>query len=225
MVKKIKGTIRKSIFQNTNGISTVAVENLQIASELDQTKLFEFLQSNPSGLDEETIAQKKKQFGLNHIQREKIPTWYKQLFDAFINPFIGILVIIAIVSFIIDVWLATPEERDYKTLIVVSTMVLISVVLRFVQEYRSTVAAEKLKNLVTTTTTVIRKETGKQEINLEEIIPGDIIQLSAGDMIPADSRIIQSKDLFVNQSILTGESLPVEKTSVSITNSHYSKKE
>lgn len=218
MVKQIKASIRKNFFQNANGISPVAIERLQIASELSKSKLFDFLQSNPQGLSEEEVAQKRKQFGLNHIQRGKIPTWYKQLFDAFINPFIGILVIIAIVSFIIDVWLATPEERDFKTLIVVSTMVLISVVLRFVQEYRSTVAAEKLKSLVTNTATVIRKETGKQEINFEEIVPGDIIHLSAGDMIPADSRIIQSKDLFVNQSILTGESLPVEKTSVSITN-------
>jgi Mg2+-importing ATPase len=149
---------------------------------------------------------------LNRIQHEKAPSWIKQLLSAFINPFIGVLIIIAIVSFIIDVWMVTPEERDYKTIIVVSIMVFISAILRFIQEFRSNQAAEKLKNLVTNTTTVIRKETGRTEINFEEIVPGDIIHLSAGDMIPADCRVIQSKDLFVDQSVLTGESMPVEKT-------------
>ena len=149
---------------------------------------------------------------MNRIQHEKAPSWIKQLLSAFINPFIGVLIIIAIVSFIIDVWLVTPEERDYKTIIVVSIMVFISAILRFIQEFRSNQAAEKLKNLVTNTTTVIRKETGRTEINFEEIVPGDIIHLSAGDMIPADCRVIQSKDLFVDQSVLTGESMPVEKT-------------
>jgi Mg2+-importing ATPase len=90
-------------------------------------------------------------------------------------------------------------------------MVLISVMLRFVQEFRSNQAAEKLKSMVKTTATVIRAE-GKTEIDIKKLVPGDIIQLSAGDMIPADIRILQSKDLFVSQSMLTGEAIPVEKT-------------
>ena len=220
MVKKLKENLKKNIFQSENGFSAVSVENLRTAAKLSSDELFEAYHSSSSGLDEETIEQHRKQFGPNHIQKDKPPKWYKQLFDAFINPFIGILVIIAVVSFIIDVWLAAPAERDYKTLIVVSTMVLISVVLRFIQEYRSTLAAEKLKDLVSNTATVIRQNGGRQEVDFEEIVPGDLIHLSAGDMIPADSRIIQSKDLFVNQSILTGESLPVEKTSATVADAH-----
>ncbi|MDK2909247.1 MAG: P-type Mg2+ transporter [Bacteroidales bacterium] len=220
MVKKLKDQLRKNLFQNGNGVSIVAVENLQNAAKLTEAELFKLYHSSASGLDEETIEVQREQFGPNRIQKEKSPKWYKQLFDAFINPFIGILVLIAIVSFIIDVWLVEPAERDYKTLIVVSTMVFISVILRFIQEYRSTLAAEKLKNMVSSTATVIRQHKGKQEIDFEEIVPGDLIYLSAGNMIPADSRILQSKDLFVNQSILTGESLPVEKASAPVVDAH-----
>lgn len=218
MVTKLKETVKKKIFQNTHGISPEAVKKLQHAAASDIKEILNAYQTSLSGLDEESVEEKLKQFGPNRIQREKTPAWYKQLLAAFLNPFIGILVLIAIVSYVIDVWLAAPGQKDYKTLIVVSAMVFISVLIRFVQEFRSNVAAEKLKNLVTTTATVIRKEKGSSEINFEEIVPGDIIHLSAGDMIPADSRVIQSKDLFVNQSILTGESMPVEKLAHPVTN-------
>ncbi|HEU0064326.1 MAG TPA: magnesium-translocating P-type ATPase, partial [Flavisolibacter sp.] len=95
--------------------------------------------------------------------------------------------------------------------IVVGVMVFLSSFLRFFQEFRSNKAAEQLKKMVKTTATVFRKETGRREIDIKELVPGDIIFLSAGDMIPGDCRITQCKDLFVSQSILTGESLPVEK--------------
>ena len=92
-------------------------------------------------------------------------------------------------------------------------MVMISAILRFVQEFKSNTAASKLKDMVETTATALRDKTRK-EIDMHDIVPGDIIYLSAGDMVPADCRIIQSKDLFVVQSSLTGESLPVESTAV-----------
>ena len=217
MVAKLKETLKKKIFQNIHGISPEAVERLRQAAVSDIDEIFAAYHTSSAGLDEEHVEKKLKQFGLNRIQREKTPAWYKQLLAAFLNPFIGILMLIAVVSFILDVWLAAPGQKDYKTLIVVSAMVFISVLLRFTQEFRSNRAAEKLKNLVTTTATVIRQEKGQTEINFEEIVPGDIIHLSAGDMIPADSRVIQSKDLFVNQSVLTGESMPVEKLSHPVT--------
>ncbi|HEV2480963.1 MAG TPA: magnesium-translocating P-type ATPase, partial [Puia sp.] len=103
---------------------------------------------------------------------------------------------------------------DYKTLIVVSIMVMLSSLLRFWQEFRSNQAAEKLKSMVKTTATVVRNGglgPGKQEVDIKEIVPGDMILLSAGDMIPADCRILTSKDLFISQAMLTGEALPVEK--------------
>ena len=145
MVSKIKETLKKKIFQNIHGISAEAVEKLQQAAASETPELFNRYGSSFSGLDEESVTNKLKQYGLNRIQREKAPSWYKQLLSAFINPFIGILVIIAIVSLILDVWLAAPGQKDYKTLFVVSAMIIISVLLRFIQEYRSNVAAEKLK--------------------------------------------------------------------------------
>ncbi len=90
-------------------------------------------------------------------------------------------------------------------------MVLLGVVLRFFQELRSDIAAEKLKAMVSTSTTVVR-DGKKREISLKELVPGDIVMLSAGDMVPADVRLISAKDLHVNQATLTGESLPVEKS-------------
>lgn len=212
MVKKIRETIKIGIFQNANGLPQAAVERLVNSAASTTEQLFDSYHTSLSGLDEETVEKQRDQFGPNRIQRDKAPSWFKQLVSAFINPFVGILVIIALVSLIIDVWLAAPGEEDYKTVIVVSVMVLISVVLRFFQEYRSNLAAEKLKKMVTTTAAVVRQETGRAEINFEQIVPGDIVHLAAGDMIPADARVIQSKDLFVNQSMLTGESLPVEKS-------------
>jgi Mg2+-importing ATPase len=119
--------------------------------------------------------------------------------------------ILAVISFIMDVWLVKTPERDYKTVIVVGLMVVLSSLLRFWQEYSSNRAAEQLKSMVKTTVNVLRKIGGRKEIDIKNIVPGDVIFLSAGDMIPADIRIIQSKDLFVSQAMLTGESLPLEK--------------
>lgn len=105
-MKKILNMLHgKTLLKNSSGINSAAFERLQKASKLNKTEIFEFLDSSPLGLDNETIEKKQEEFGLNHIQREKIPRWYEQLFDAFINPFIGILVLIAIVTFIIDIWL------------------------------------------------------------------------------------------------------------------------
>jgi len=186
MVRQLKENIKKNILKNNYNLSNEAIERLKKASAQTKDEVLNTYFTSLSGLDDDAVKSRRKQFGTNQIQREKAPSWLKQLLTAFINPFIGILLVIAIVSFIIDIWLATPDERDYKTIIVVSVMVLISVILRFVQEFRSNQAAEKLKRLVTNTATVIRQETGRTEINFEEIVPGDIIHLSAGDMIPAD---------------------------------------
>ena len=180
----------------------------------DKNSVFAILEAAETGLTEEQVREKQQLFGANEVDHEKAPSWYVQLLQAFINPFIGVLVVIALVSLITDVFLAAPGDRDYKTLIVVSIMVLLSSLLRFWQEFRSNKAAEQLKSMVRTTATVLRKGepgTGKQEIDIKELVPGDIVLLSAGDMIPADCRITQSKDLFVSQAMLTGEALPVEK--------------
>jgi Mg2+-importing ATPase len=199
-----------------------AATKLKNTARAERGYLFAMLDTQESGLKENQVLEKRGKFGLNEISHEKAPAWYVQLFQAFVNPFIAILIVIAIVSLITDVFLAAPGDRDYKTLIVVSIMVMLSSLLRFWQEYRSNQAAEKLKSMVRTTATVLRKGVlgpGRQEVDIKEIVPGEIIFLSAGDMIPADCRILQSKDLFISQAMLTGEAMPVEKRDYAITNS------
>jgi Mg2+-importing ATPase len=171
---------------------------------------YALLNSNPSGLTHAEAAERLEVYGTNEVRHDKIPEWYIQLVHAFINPFNGILVVIGIISLIIDVVIVPAGDVDYTTVILVGAMVILSTILRFWQEYRSNLAAEALKKMITTTVTVIR-DAVRTDIDLSAVVPGDIILLSAGDMIPADCRILQSKDLFVNESMLTGESLPVEK--------------
>nr|WP_199157034.1 magnesium-translocating P-type ATPase [Pedobacter sp. ASV2] len=206
----------KNPWQNNN--QEAANTRLQNASRSDQDFYFAMLDSSPEGLSVTQSKEKLNRFGLNEVHHEKAPSWIKQLLQAFINPFIAILFIIAIISFILDVWLAPPGSEDYKTVTMVAIMVMASSLLRFFQEYRSNRAAEQLKSMVTTTATVLRKLVGKKEVDIKKLVPGDVIILSAGDMIPADCRIVQSKDLFVSQSMLTGESLPVEKRNLPIRN-------
>lgn len=196
---------------NSTGMNMGTVTKLRSAAEQDDKLVYAMLETSEEGISNETAEDRRQKFGTNELQHQKAPKWYVQLLKAFANPFIYILLFIAAISLVIDVWLATPQDRDYKTVVVVYIMVLISGILRFVQEYRSNAAAEKLKSMVKTTATVQRKFQERKEIAIEELVPGDIIYLSAGDMIPADCRIVQSKDLFVSESMLTGEALPVEK--------------
>jgi len=196
---------------NSSGMNIGTMTKLQNASLHDDRFIYAMLETNPEGITKVMADERRIKFGTNQVQHQKAPKWYAQLLKAFANPFIYILLVIALVSFIIDVWIPSADQRDFKTVVVVSFMVLISAVLRFVQEYRSNAAAEKLKSMVKTTATVLRKFVGKQEVPISELVPGDIVYLSAGDMVPADCRIMQSKDLFVSESMLTGEALPVEK--------------
>ncbi|MFB6454192.1 magnesium-translocating P-type ATPase [Chitinophaga sp. Hz27] len=213
MLSTVKKTIRYRIagINNGNGLNEEAAAKLKKAGSHTTEGCLEMLDTSAEGLSAEQAAIHLRRYGVNEVQHEKAPSWFRQLVAAFINPFIGILLIIAIISLIMDVWTAAPGEQDYKTVVMVGVMVMVSALLRFFQEYRSNRAAEQLKGMVKTTATVLRKDSGKQETDISHIVPGDIIFLSAGDMIPADCRILHSKDLFVSQAMLTGESLPVEK--------------
>lgn len=192
-----------------------SVKRLIEASCSDEKTLYQMMDSHAKGIDEESAQERQELYGRNEVQHEKSPSWLSQLLSAFVNPFIGILIFIAVTSAIIDIWLPKNSEEDYSTVIMVGVMVCISVVLRFIQEYKSNAAANKLKDMVETTATVMR-EGKKMEVDMHELVPGDVVMLSAGDMIPADCRIMLSKDLFVIQSALTGESLPVEKRGLTI---------
>src|SRR5450755_1244922 len=170
------------------------------------------LNAGRSGLTPEQVGQRLEQYGPNEITHEKPPTWYFQLFHAFLTPFNGVLFAVSVVSFFSDVVFAAPEDRTFRTIIVLITMVLLSTLLRFWQEFRSNKAAEELKAMVSSTTAVLRTGMERpQEIPISTLVPGDIVYLSAGDMVPADVRLLTAKDLFVSQAMLTGESIPLEK--------------
>ncbi|KWZ38351.1 magnesium-translocating P-type ATPase [Burkholderia savannae] len=154
--------------------------------------------------------------GPNEIAHDKPPHWTRQLLSSFNNPFVYVLLVLAAISFLTDVYFAEPDDRDYVKITILLSMITISVLLRFVQEFRSLRAAEKLKAMVRTTATVQRRTDDangpiKHDVPMRDVVVGDIVHLSAGDMIPADVRLISSRDLFISQAVLTGESLPVEK--------------
>lgn len=184
-------------------------ENLIKVSGMKLENLLEEMNTALNGHSEMKAAELIVKYGENIISHEKPESVFRRLFNAFVNPFTVVLFVLAMISLFTDVILADPGDRDFTTVIVITTMVAISGFLRFIQETRSNNSAEKLKSMVKITATVERE--GKKEIELSEIVPGDIVYLAAGDMIPADVRIISSKDLFVSQSALTGESEPVEK--------------
>ncbi len=171
------------------------------------------------GLDGEMVIRNRSKYGNNKVTYEKKKSLAKRLIGAFVNPFTAILFCLALVSIMTDMVFpclslfgSTPEDFDCLTVVIILVMVIISGTLRFVQESRSGNAAEKLLAMITTTCTVTRREESKKEIPMDDLVVGDIVHLSAGDMIPADVRILDSKDLFVSQASLTGESEPVEKT-------------
>lgn len=161
--------------------------------------------------NEEKAAEMREAFGENKLSRHQNDSVLKRIFEAFVNPFTVILIVLALVSFVTDVMLAAPEEKDPVFVMIVGVMVLISGSLRFFQEQKSDRAAERLGEMVETTAAVDRSPAGKAEIPLDEIVVGDIIYLAAGDMVPADVRILNARDLFISQSSLTGESEAVEK--------------
>lgn len=175
--------------------------------------IYDTLGTTENGIDEKKAEERLEKDGENVVSHDKPLPWYIQLVKAFMNPFILVLVTIGIVSLITDVIIASPEEKSYVTVIIIGTMVTLSGLLKFIEEFKSNKAAEELKSMVKTTAAIKRKNKGLTERNIKEIVKGDIIHLAAGDMIPADVRIIQNKDLFISQSALTGESEPVEKYS------------
>lgn len=150
-------------------------------------------------------------YGTNEVVHEKRQSALVIFVKAFINPFIGILTALIIISFIMDVLLAEPGEQDWTSIITISIMVVLSAILRFWQEWKASVSSTALLKMVTNTCTVRRVGNNGEEISNTELVPGDIVMIAAGDMVPADIRIVQAKDLFVSQSSLTGESDPIEK--------------
>lgn len=160
-----------------------------------------------AGLSPAEAANRLALFGPNEVGHERPPAWYAQLLAGFKNPFIAVLLVLALVS---------GCTGDTRAVFVITSMVTLSVLISFAQEYRSLRTAEKLKALVNSTASVLRPVAGNstrpQLLPLRELVPGDVVHLAAGDLVPADLRLLTAKDLLVAQAALTGEALPAEKT-------------
>lgn len=177
---------------------------------MSKAELLEKLGTSENGLSMNESDDRLSQFGTNEVAVHRKGSAYIRFFRAFINPFSLVLILLAFISYISDYVIQPPQDRDLTTVIIILFMVSLSGILRFIQEGRSNKASEKLMEMVTTTATV-RRDGKEMEVPLENIVPGDIILLHAGDMIPADMRIFSSKDLFINESAMTGENRPIEK--------------
>lgn len=195
----------------------LSVRAIREARNSVETTLTNFRASD-AGLTTAEAAARLAKDGPNEVAHDRRPPVSAQLLHAFANPFIAVLMTLAAISSVTDIILPLRrgEPADYTGVLIIVTMVVLSGLLRFWQEYRSGKAADALKAMVRTTATVRRRgdedaEAHIGEIPMAEIVVGDIVQLSAGDMIPADIRLLESRDLFVSQAALTGEALPVEK--------------
>ena len=190
---------------------TSAALSMRAAREAnnDLNTTLTILKASLDGLTDADANLRLQENGPNETAHEKAPHWTVQLLATFKNPFILVLATLAAISIYL-------EPDDLTGPIIIGTMIVLSVILRFWQEFRSTRAAEALQAMVRTTATVLRRngtdaEGDWSEIPMRDLVVGDIVRLGAGDMIPADVRLIESKDLFVSQAVLTGESIPVEK--------------
>lgn len=219
-MKKLKNTIRTNL--NTKNLRDEESKKIKEFSFLSTEKIFQLLNSSIEGITDENAKHLLEIFGKNIITHDSKKSFIKKIVEAFINPFTAVLFCLAIVSTITDMIIPwynnTPEDFSPITVIIITTMVTISGILRFIQEEKSNNAAEALSAMITTTTSVKRYGENKKEIPLENVVIGDIIYLAAGDIIPADLRIIESKDFFVSQSSLTGESEPIEKKANQVSN-------
>lgn len=176
----------------------------------NKQQLFDLFQTTQKGLSSEQVENLRETYGNNSISYGKKTPFIIEVIKAFITPFTLVLIALGIISFITEYLLAAPADKDLFGVIIIFAMVLVSGTMTLIQSVRSNQAAEKLKSLVKVTAAV-KRDGEYKEIPMEEIVCGDQVRLSAGDMIPADMRLLSAKDLFISQAALTGESYPVEK--------------
>ena len=186
-------------------------EKLIRCSKLSKENLLKEYGTSIEGLSIVEIEDKLDEYGKNSIEIKNENTIWHRLKNAFINPFNIVLIFVAVITFITDV--VIPAEKDYATFILIVGTIIISSIISLVQETKSNNAAKKLKKMITNKIDVVRDDVS-YIVDVENIVPGDIVKLSSGDMIPGDVRFLETKDLFIDQASLTGESNPVEKFSV-----------
>lgn len=201
-----------------NGPKSGRAGNRQSASELklrkyaaiSEAELLTIFESNKKGLNQEEAQDRLDEYGENKITIDQKNTLLHRIREAVINPFNIILLLVAAVTFITDV--VIDETADYLTVIIILFLVLLSSLVAFVQSQKSNAAAEELTRMIQNQAD-LRRDNQRVEVAIDEVVPGDIVYLSAGSMLPADVRFLQTKDTFIAQAALTGESNPVEKFS------------
>ena len=190
--------------KKTKNIAGAIKKKLTHCARIDCVALLKELRTDiRKGLSTEYVEDWQDDYGFNEINNTDEYIWYKELLESFFNPFNIVLLILATVSLL---------SKDVMASLTIYCLVIISSLIKYIQENKSNKASEKLKNMIKTTATVVRNGF-KKEVDIRDLVAGDIIYLSAGDIIPADLRIIDSKDLFIAQASLTGESEPIEKFS------------
>src|SRR6516225_7376480 len=198
-VKTLPPEVKPTATRNRQAQSPSKLDEAAYASA---NEVFELLGTSDAGLSEDEAATRLEEYGPNEVAYEEKEGWLQRIWVAARNPLVILLTVLAILSY---------STGDFAAGTIMMLMVVLGMSLRFVQETRADNAAAKLKAMITVTATVVRD--GKaREMPLRDLVPGDVVKLSAGDMVPGDVRLISAKDLFIIQATLTGESLPVEKT-------------
>ncbi|MGI4815748.1 MAG: cation-transporting P-type ATPase, partial [Janthinobacterium lividum] len=204
--------------QSSGRLDEQSMTELLARGPLDQT--FARLGAHRDGLTIEEATERRLVHGANEVARGGPPSWLRQLLQAFSSPFAIVLLVLAAVSYLMGVYYADPGTEDYAGFSILLIMVLVSGLLRFFQEFRSQRAADKLKAMVRTRAAVQRRvgvqpdgtpSVERRDVAVCDLVPGDVVHLQAGDIVPADMRLIDSRDLLMGQAALTGESLPIEK--------------
>ena len=192
MIKKIQKNVVESNIK----------KELISYSKLNQSNILKELKNDiKKGFSTDYVEDWQDEYGFNEVAHGEVHKWYIGLLESFFNPFSIVLIVLSVISFL---------TKDITAGFTILFLVILSGIIKFIQEEKSNNASEKLKSMISTTATVLR-DGRKKEIPISEIVKGDILFLSAGDIIPADLRILEAKDLFISQSSLTGESEPLEK--------------
>ncbi|MFN4770115.1 MAG: magnesium-translocating P-type ATPase [Candidatus Kapaibacterium sp.] len=212
-------TIMATIEQKMAGVSVKHREKDEYylsVSAMRPTDVLVSVESNSHGLSSDDATRRLQQYGRNEISAGESTSWLRRLTSSFLVPFNGVLLLIAAVSTVSDILLVAPESRDMRTLVMILSMIVLSSGIRFIQETRSNKAAASLRAMIHTTCRVMRDNAKLISVPVSCIVPGDIVLLAAGDIIPADARVLESKDLYLSQSLLTGEAMPVEKHAIAV---------
>nr|WP_228414944.1 magnesium-translocating P-type ATPase [Vagococcus penaei] len=195
---------------NRKEVKKMTKKTYEFFAKKQMNEVFDLYSSSIDGLTAEKIEDLRDKHGENRISHGKKTPLFIEILKAYFTPFTIVLIALAVISFITDYLIVPASERDLTGVIIIVLMVILSGTMTLVQSVRSSKAAEKLGNLVKVTATVVR-DGQEKELPIEELVCGDVVKLAAGDMIPADIRLYRTKDLFISQAAMTGESYPVEK--------------